>query len=326
MAVKNRNENQEVIISRDPRTCRFYASWLHLNKILDTTQVPIKDAESCRETLNYLITKHYPNKEYQAKLLSDMEIASDTNILSQEYFEWLRRDERAAFWLWAYLCNVKDYQLGINPPENAAPEKNWYQYLNLNISPESHQERIDVIIKFFDSIFIPAPPVSDLKNKIMEKLKNQWKFIYRKPLPLKWLPDEEEPVLWAWNQLSKIQKEKLSYIKYRASDRYSSPSESGLTTWLTPLSHHERNIALRVALDLWDDAPDSKRLFLLNLNKSWNQQKLRQSRTDKKALNTYLKNETKIRLDFMAEHNGVRISDMLETLINQHYQKMFGDE
>ena len=93
-----------------------------------------------------------------------------------------------------------------------------------------------------------------------------------------------------------------------------------------PLSHSERNLALRTAIDLWDDAPDTKRLFLLNLNKAWNQQKLRQSRTDKKALNTYLKNETKTRLDFMAERSGVLISDMLEMLINDHYRKTCGGE
>ncbi|MCW9331534.1 hypothetical protein N5I42_27440, partial [Klebsiella pneumoniae] len=63
-------------------------------------------------------------------------------------------------------------------------------------------------------------------------------------------------------------------------------STPGMSTWFTPLSHSERNLALRTAIDLWDDAPDTKRLFLLNLNKAWNQQKLRQSRTDKKALNT----------------------------------------
>ncbi|WP_416172865.1 hypothetical protein [Enterobacter ludwigii] len=118
------------------------------------------------------------------------------------------------------------------------------------------------------------------------------------------------------------QKDKTGYI----SNLYMGLKDPGLTTWFTPLNHSERNLALRAALDLWDDAPDSKRLFLLNLNKTWNQQKLRQSRTDKKALNTYLKNETKMRLDLMAERSGVRLSDMLETLINDHYRKTCGGE
>jgi hypothetical protein len=34
----------------------------------------------------------------------------------------------------------------------------------------------------------------------------------------------------------------------------------------------------------------------------------------------------KNRLDLMAERSGVRISDMLEKLINEHYRKMIGGE
>ena len=196
------------------------------------------------------------------------------------------------------------------------------QRMNLSLSPVSHQERIDIIVTLFDSIFVSTPPVTHLKKQVLEKLKDRWKIIYSKPLPLKWLPDEEDAVLWAWNNLQKVQQEKVSNI----GGLFMSLSTPGLTTWFTPLSYSERYLALRTALDLWDDAPDTKRLFLLNLNKAWNQQKLRQSRTDKKALNTYLKNETKMRLDFMAERSGVRISDMLETLINDHYRKTCGGE
>lgn len=117
--------------------------------------------------------------------------------------------------------------------------------------------------------------------------------------------------------MQKIQQEKPATL---AGLSFSLSSQE-LTTWFTPLSHHERCLALRAALDLWDDAPDTKRLFLLNLNKAWNQQKLRQSRTDKKALNTYLKNETKMRLDILATHYNMRISDVLEKLINEHYRQ-----
>ncbi|PWI77082.1 hypothetical protein DEO48_26270, partial [Enterobacter sp. CGMCC 5087] len=184
------------------------------------------------------------------------------------------------------------------------------------------QERIHILIAFFDNIYISTPPVNHLKRQVMDRLKDQWKGIYSKPVPLKWLPDEEEAVLWAWNSLKSLQEERNA-PGIGLSLNISTP---GMSTWFTPLSHSERNLALRAAIDLWDDAPDTKRLFLLNLNKAWNQQKLRQSRTDKKALNTYLKNETKTRLDFMAERSGVRISDMLETLINDHYRKTCGGE
>ncbi len=106
-----------------------------------------------------------------------------------------------------------------------------------------------------------------------------------------------------------------------APDRLASiTSLSNLTDWFVPQNHAERLLAIRASLDLWDNAPDNKQLFLLNLNKAWNQRKLRQSRTDKKALNSYLKNETKLQLDKLAVHYGIRISDVLDKLITEHYR------
>lgn len=322
MVVHYENGRHQLIKSRDLRVCSFYAGWLGVNNIINTSDIPHQDAESCRLALNKLINQFIPNAEQQARLFSDMETARDENILPLESFDWLKQDERATFWLWAYICKAGDYELGIDPPANAEFGKNWYQRINLSLSPTSHQERMHILIAFFDNIYISTPPVNHLKKQVLDKLKDRWKIIYSRPLPLKWLSNEEDAVLWAWNNLQKVQQEKVGNI----GGLYMSLSTPGLTTWFTPLSHSERYLALRAALDLWDDAPDTKRLFLLNLNKAWNQQKLRQSRTDKKALNTYLKNETKMRLDFLAERSGVRISDMLENLINDHYRKTCGGE
>jgi len=322
MVLNYDNGRNGLITSRDSRICIFYVEWLSAIKRINTSNVPRQDAQSCRQALNQLINQLIPDKNQQARLITEMETGREENILPLEDFGWLRQDERATFWLWAYLHQVSDHTLGINPPENAEFGSNWYRRLNMTSSPISHEERINLITFFFDNIIIFTPPVNHLKKKVMERLKDQWKVIYQKPLPLKWLPDEEGIVLWAWDNLQKVQKNKNLDL----TELFSNFSAPGLTTWFTPLSHSERRLALRAALDLWDDSQDTKRLFLLNLNKAWNQQKLRQSRTDKKALNTYLKNETKTRLDFMAERSGVRISDMLETLINDHYRKTCGGE
>ncbi|MGK2696294.1 hypothetical protein [Serratia surfactantfaciens] len=321
MAIHYNDDRHTPVKSRDLRVCRFYADWLMSNKIINTKNVPRQDVDSCKMALNKLINQSITNKSQQENLLSDMEMARDENLLPLESFDWLNKDDRAAFWLWAFLCKARNYQFGIDSPPNAEPGDNWYQHMNLSISPVSHQERVSILITLFDNIIISTPPVTHLKKNVMEKLKSQWAVIYNKPLPLKWLPDEEDAVLWAWNNLKKVQQEKSGYID----SLYMNLRAPGLTTWFIPLNHSERHLALRAALDLWDDAPDAKRLFLLNLNKAWNQQKLRQSRTDKKALNTYLKNETKMQLDLLATHHDLRISDMLEKLINEHYRTTFTD-
>ncbi len=322
MAMYSNDGRKIPVKSRDIRICNFYLDWLRMNENINSDWVNRHDAENCHQVINQLINQYYPDKEQKNRLLSEMNAACDENILPVECFDWLERDERATFWLWCYLCEVRDSQLGISSSRDAHFDENWYQFLQLNKSPTSHKERMSLLFNFFDLIFISTPPVNYLKIQVMDRLKEQWKNIYSKPAPLKWLPDEEGAVLWAWNNLKSLQEEKASTSGRLLFSR----SMRGMSTWFTPFSHSERNLALRAALDVWDDAPDTKRLFLLNLNKAWNQQKLRQSRTDKKALNTYLNNETKMRLDLLASHHEIRISDMLEKMINEHYRKTFNNK
>lgn len=322
MALIDREDGQYPIRQRDLRTCQFYRDWLHSEENIRTDVIDFQDAEICRKAVNRLINRYFPDKEKQSRLLTEMDMACNENLLPAESFYWLQKDERATFWLWAYLHSVSDSRLGITPYKNVEHGTNWYQRIHLSTTPVSHPERLSLITSLFDKIIIPSPSVPPLKRQIMEQLKDKWKVIYSRPQPLKWLPDDEVSVLWAWDKLQKFQKNQLSLSEGR---RFNF-SEPGLTTWFTPFSHSERHFALRAALDIWTDAPDTKQLFTLNLNKSWNQHKLRQSRTDKKALNTYLKNETKIRLDLLAAHHDLRISDMLEKLINEHYRKTWPEK
>lgn len=43
-----------------------------------------------------------------------------------------------------------------------------------------------------------------LKKQIIINFKNKWRLIYQKPLPVKWLPDQEDVVSWAWDFIKKI--------------------------------------------------------------------------------------------------------------------------
>ncbi|WAT07369.1 hypothetical protein [Rouxiella badensis] len=322
MVIDYNVSRQSPIKKNNLRASVFYLYWLGVVKNIRAESVNLQDAESCRMAANLLINNYFPDKVSQEKLLAEMEGSYDVNILSLENFDWLKLDERAAFWLWAYILKVDDFDLGIHSPAGSRFGENWYFRLGLSYSPSSHQERVNVIVTFFDRIIINDRPVSDLKKRVIDCLKDQWKNIFSKPLPLKWLPNDEDSILWAWNSLKSLQDERNS----PKSKPSSTPSMPGLSTWFTPLNHAERCLALRAALDIWDDSQDTKKLFLLNLNKAWNQQKLRQSRTDKKALNTYLKNETKNRLDLLSAHYDIRISDMLERLINDHYKSFVPKE
>lgn len=303
---------------KDIRICNFYIKHLVVRMCLKNTNHDPGNVESCIRAINEIILNNIKDERDQQRILNELSAEKHENILPVEAFDWLKEDKRATFWLWGYLHQSDDKDLIQHPwyKNFHNPMSVLYNEAKLSPSPRNHQDRIDLIIHFFDYIHIP--PSSGIKKQYMEKLKDKWKIIYEKPEPIKWLPDDEEAVLWAWDSLKKHQKTAPNFD----GKKYT----TGLTTWFTPLSHAEKLLAIRAALDLWDDNPDSKKLFLLNLNKAWNQKKLRQSRTDKKALNTYLKNETKTRLDTLANHYKMRISDTLEKLINENYHQTFRAE
>lgn len=300
-------------MASDIRGCQFCLIYLNKTKSIPIDNCDKNDVRSCQMAIHSMISKAAPNGNSRAHLIAELERAYATNILPITHFDWLKEDERAALWLWAYIYQSDDNTLGIPPTGN--PLENMYKRLKLSESPCHHQERLSLIITFMDRIEVPLSS-PDVKASQLERLKDRWKHICAQPTPLKWLPDEEAAVQWAWESLQKH--------FYVTPTIYSPPFPSipQLTDWFVPFNHAERLLAVRGALDLWDYAPDSKRLFLLNLNKAWNQRKLRQQRTDKKALNTYLRNETKAHLDSLAAHYDMRISDVLEMLIKERHRQV----
>ncbi|MDX5629556.1 MULTISPECIES: hypothetical protein [unclassified Brenneria] len=172
-----------------------------------------------------------------------------------------------------------------------------------------------MIIEFFDRLNLSSENCLSFlstKKEILDKLKEKWKVIYNQPKPLRWLPEkDEESCIWVWDCL----KEKIGRMSV-----FETPSN--FIKMFKPSDNMERYLAICVTCDLWNESLDSKKLLMINLNKAWNQRKLRKLRTDKKAINCYLRNETKERLDKLAMYYEMRISDVLEKLINERYKKV----
>ncbi|KAE9627778.1 hypothetical protein [Aeromonas veronii] len=300
-------------MTMDIRRCQFCLTYLNNTRRIPIANCDQNDIHSCQMAINNMISMVTSDKSERARLIAELEQACTANILPISHFDWLKEDKRAAFWLWAYINQTQDNILGV--PSTSNPLDNMYNKLGLSSSPCNHQERLSLIISFMDR-FPVSPQAIGFKENLLEKFKEKWKFVYAQPIPLKWLPDEEASVQWVWESLQKH----FANISGASSPMFLSTLQ--LTHWFTPYNHAERLLAVRAALDLWVDAPDSKRLFLLNLNKAWNQRKLRQQRTDKKAVNTYLRNDTKAQLDSLAVHYKMRISDVLEMLIKERHQQI----
>lgn len=306
-SIKNRKQLNDI------RVCRFYVHNVATKKGIDM-QIP-KDVYSCMQCLDNLLSSM--NEREVEELLQCIDNGYAEFILEMDLFDWIVNDEQAAFWLWGYLYQTPDSIIGFsNEMLTPSPEQNQYRSLGLSNDLHTHSARVNAVIDLFDMAIITCK--NKTRKEVVKSLLAKWCSIYSKPRPVKWLPvDDEETISWVWNAIKEYQNKSGKDLGGGLTE-----TNTGLSTWFTPLSSSEKLLAIRATFDLWKGHPDSKKLFLSNLNKAYNQRKLRQSRTDKKALNTYLKNETKERLDQLAIHYDKRISDVIEMLINNDYKQV----
>lgn len=280
-----------------------------------------EDISSCINALKQIeadVTRVQYTKE---DFWGELNAACADNILSESSFSWFANNTRAAFWLWGYLYSIDDIALGI-PCINMLGDnyRNWYQRLQLTTTPSNHEERVRIIETYFDKIIVGIG--SGLKKMAMENLKMKWSAIFNEARPIKWLPNDEESSLWAWDNIKKQHESLVEAGKPRFSLSLEDDRHKWFAAWFRPVNAEEQRLAICAAFDLWETEIASKKLFLINLNKAWNQRKLRRKRADKKALNTYLKNGTKLKLDLLVEHGNMRVSDVLEKMINEYYEAL----
>lgn len=72
-------------------------------------------------------------------------------------------------------------------------------------------------------------------------------------------------------------------------------------------------------MDLWDVSPEAKALFLKKASASWSQKKHRDSRKGKKAINCYIDEKSRKRLDLLAKAKRRNISEMLGDIIDDAF-------
>ncbi|EIQ59881.1 hypothetical protein ECEPECA12_4364 [Escherichia coli EPECa12] len=161
--------------------CKFYAKVLK-TEFNNFPDIPCQDIEICRYELNNAIHKYAPNEFAIKSLMFALESKREENILPDESFNWLKKNERATFWLWATLHNMDDIELKhmcghINESLYNGIPTTWYQRLNLSLSPTNHQDRINLIIAFMDELIFPAPPLMHRK-KHYEPPRVSWRVFY----------------------------------------------------------------------------------------------------------------------------------------------------
>ena len=287
---------EKVVSTQNIRHCRYFLNYLAQSGF----QLPLGNtstADGCCAIINGSLLSHFPREEDRKGFIKDMEQHCHEELIDIENFEWLQKNDRACYWAWGYLRTAGDQAFGYAPP--AAPSPLFYERLGLAKAPSSTKERFDTIVDFFDM----WNEQTSFKLETLQFIKSNWVNVFSGIKPFKWLDkDDESQCKWT-----------IIYLQ-----------KAGIPLWfLQPVGNAELYHAIIAAYDLWQEHPDTKKLFHIKISKAWSQKKHRDSLVGKKPLNTYLKEETKQKLDALSVHHDKKMHEVLERIIREEYDRAF---
>ncbi|MFA0046107.1 hypothetical protein AB4351_05205 [Vibrio sp. 10N.261.51.F11] len=226
-------------------------------------------------------------------------------LLPLDEFDWLKVDERCNYWAWVYIAIDQSLSLQV-PGSYPAPQfGKFYNACGLNPMPSSSKERHTEIVRFFDM----GNWTIEAQRQQLATMKQIWQSIFIAPKPLRWLnPKDEEQCVWAWGYFT-------SY--FQNSNTTSSPPILGVF----PQNAKERYLALCASFDAWYASAESKKLFLININKAWHQKKHRDNMKGRKACSFVLQDNVKSQLDELALKDGKNKNEYIEKLILNAYKE-----
>lgn len=291
----------------DPREIRYLIKRLNITTFLDPY---IKENI---KLLNLEIETHLKNQYQSADMWHKLVLFRCeylTDLLSINLFDWMDNDI-ACFYAWGRIRKFHNLEtldklslmidtISIDLAKENPVFINYYEQLNLNKHPSSTKERKHLIIEFFDS----QTPLSNIEQKtnLLEKIKLEFAFLYNNKKPFHWLSEKDENRCeWTWN-----------YIK----------EHSDFCQYLSPINNNERYLSIYISYYLWSAKEDTKKLFLIRINKAYSQQKFRESIKGKKALNIFIDEESKKKLDKISKKMNEKINKTIELLIENEYSKI----
>ncbi len=293
-------------IVNNVREARIYINALEI-KCFDEP-LDIRNLLQYKQEINRTLINKF-NPEKRNLFVDNIKKQCINLLLPEDKFNWISKNDRACYYVWGKIRKTNITSIKEKPlnPLNMIltgsliskkdQDSISYEELKLNKHPTSTKERLELTIRFIDLIDLSI----EIKNELLNKIKDEWAIIFNKKNNLKWLNEKDKECCeWAWN-----------YIK----------KHSDFCNYLSPINDHELYLCFYAAFDLWSASEDTKKLFLININKAHSQQKFRAGIKDKKALNTFISKDTKTNLDILCKEKNMKINDMLEYLINAEFKK-----
>ncbi|WP_131825489.1 hypothetical protein [Salinivibrio kushneri] len=139
--------------------------------------------------------------------------------------------------------------------------------------------------------------VEDVNKLLVE----EWLEIESDKRIVKWITDNEIQIEWAWDYLT---------YQHFFRDRL-----------LRFLAKSDKKQALITGFDLLSENLDKKDLLILNMKRAWSQKKFRDKKSGKKPYSISLTETAKGMLDELADRKGMRINELVETLIREEGER-----
>ncbi|NCB57603.1 MAG: hypothetical protein EOM46_08855 [Gammaproteobacteria bacterium] len=281
------------------RECRFYLK--HLDNINDISNRKI-DFTSVMD-MNYHINTimncmRAEKMEDKSALLKDIAMKYKKESIMESDFGSLLTDDRANYYTWVSL-KLKILNGEIKTELN---------YPEINFKPSSTKDRTNCILSIIDAWLVKK----EVKLSMIDAIKNNFSLASNEfKLPFKWLDKKNiKQCNFAYEYTTNFFKENPHNKSYALN-------------YLTPISAHEKYESIIAIFDFWFTHIEAKKLFLVNINKAWNQKKHREEVKNKKnALNTYINKDAKKCLDELTKIHNKKINEMIEFLIYKELENL----
>ncbi|AZS51037.1 hypothetical protein DM558_09725 [Entomomonas moraniae] len=239
---------------------------------------------------------------------------AESDLIPMSAFDWLK-DERACYFVWL------DIQIQMFTTPNNIVGQNIYNTLQLPKICSSNKERFNVIINFFDLWWTSKNNkiayLDNIKSRVHESLgRDPFKGLNKKDI---------EQIEWYYKY---IKSHLGKYYPFQnATEPAPLPTPNQLALAINPLTTEETYYLIYALYDTWSPySLSDKAIFKNALSKAYSQRKFRKKQEGKKPLNTYLKKETKDKLEQLREHyRNATLHDTLDLIIREAYEQMQRD-
>lgn len=290
---------KEILTDRTERACRFYIEYMKrkIEGYRDRTPLIIIADYKNQDVMDMILKEL--NNEFKSthdynNFVREMKNGLKSSIIPEANFKWIK-DYSSAYFAWNVLSTMGPQEVNSLEVDFNRNLKPLIKQNLIPIIPENQKKALSAIYDCFDNWDVNLL----FKTKTLSSLKNIWIQRNRElPEPFKWIDLKNlKQCEWAFKYV-------MEHIK-----------PDYMPSFMTEIRQEQVITFLTAVLYSWPAHPDTRRLMIQRMKKTYNQNVFRENITGKKVINTYVQKDIKEKLDMLAKKNGRKINEELEVII-----------